>query len=184
MLDELCVKDVYLKIDDYPNISLNAPVGHAFNMMHHELEDTTKFRTILVLDDEDHLKGYLSLKDLIRAVGPDYLKNIRPNYMGGPIDGFSQDLTSLSLIWQEGFTLQLHDELSKPVSEYMTVMEDMVTLEDPIAKCLYLMLYRDALVLPVVKEGCVVGVVRLVDLFERIAENVEDAWLPDPDKTK
>jgi len=179
MLDNLRVQDVYLKIADYPNVPLNAPIGHAFHIMHHVLEDKTKFRTILVLDDDDHLMGYLSLRDLIRAVGPDYLHKSRPNVKGHqPFEGFSQDLTALSLIWQDGFTLKLQDELKKPVSEYMTLMEDMVSLGDPIAKALYIMLFRDVLMLPVVENECVVGVIRLVDLFERIADNVEQAWLP------
>ena len=37
MLDKLRVKDVYVKIDEYPNISHNAPIGHAINMMHNVL---------------------------------------------------------------------------------------------------------------------------------------------------
>lgn len=181
MLDKLRVKDVYVKIDEYPNISQDAPVGNAIHLMHKVLGNKTRFRTILVLDDEDHLKGYLSLRDLIRAVGPDYLQKRRPDVKGNQpfnFEGLSQDLTVLSLIWQEGFTLKLHDELKKPVADYMTLMTDMVSLQDPIAKCLYLMLFHDLLVLPVVENERVVGVVRLVDLFERIADNVEQVWLP------
>ena len=179
MLDELCVRDVYIKIDHYPNISLDAPIGHAIHIMHNVLEDSNKYRTILVLDDDERLKGYLSLRDLIRAVGPDYMRKDRPDIKGHqPFAGFSQDLTALALIWQEGFTLKMHDELSKPVSEYMTLMEDRVALDDPIAKCIYIMLFHDVLVLPVVEDDKVTGVVRLVDLFERIADNVERVWLP------
>ena len=127
MLDNVHVKDVYLAIDDYPNISMHAPIGHAIHIMHSVLEDRTKFRTILVLDDDDHLKGYLSLRDLIRAVGPNYLQKKRPDVKGNqPFDfeGLSQDQSSLSLIWQEGFSLKLQDELKKPVSEHMTLMEE------------------------------------------------------------
>jgi len=181
MLDKLRVKDLYVDIDDYPNISLNAPIGHAFHLMHHALQDKTRFRTILVLDDDDHLKGYLSLRDLIRAVGPDYLHKKRPDVKGNQpfnIEGLDQDMSALSLIWQEGFTLKLHDELKKPVCDYMTLMEDQVSLDDPIAKCLYLMLFRDVLVLPVVENDQVIGVIRLIDLFERIADNIEEAWMP------
>jgi len=182
MLDELRVSDVYVKIDDYPNISLDAPIGHAIYMMHHVLDEKHKFRSILVLDDDDHLKGYLSLRDLIRAVGPDYLQKQNPDIKGNqPFNykGINQDLTTLSLFWQEGFTLKLHDELKKPVADYMTLIEDQVTLDDPIAKCLSIMLLRDVLILPVVESERVVGVIRLVDLFDRIAENVEHAWLPE-----
>lgn len=181
MLDKLRVKDVYVKIDDYPNIPADAPIGQAIHHMHAVLEDQSKYRTILVLDDDDHLMGYLTLRDLIRGVGPDYLHKSRPAVKGNQpfhFDGLTQDLSALSLIWQEGFTIKLHDELKKPVSEYMSLMEDQVSLEDPIAKCIYLMLFRDVLILPVVEDGRVMGVIRLVDLFEHIAENVEQYWLP------
>ena len=181
MLDDLRVKDVYVKIDEYPNISQHAPIGYAINMMHNVLRNKSKFRTLLVLDDDDHLKGYLSIRDLIRAVGPDYLHKKKPDVKGHQpfnIEGLDQDLSALALIWQEGFTLKLHDELKKPVKEHMTLMEDFVTTEDSIAKCLYLMLFHDVLILPVVEKERVVGVIRLIDLFDRIANNVEEAWLP------
>ena len=181
MLDELHVKDVYVKIDDYPNISHNAPIGQAIYMMHHVLEDKHKFRSILVLDNDDRLKGYLSLRDLIRAVGPEYLHKKRPDVKGNqPFDlkGLGQDLTTLSLLWQDGFTIKLHEELNKPVADHMTLIEDQVSLDDPISKCLYTMLFHDLLILPVVDNTQVVGVIRLVDLFERIAEDVEQVWLP------
>lgn len=181
MLDDLRVKDVYVKIDEYPNISQHAPIGHAINMMHNVLRNKSKFRTLLVLDDDDHLKGYLSIRDLIRAVGPDYLHKKKPAVKGHQpfhIEGLDQDMSALALIWQEGFTLKLHDELKKPVKEHMTLMEDSVSTEDTIAKCLYLMLFRDVLILPVVEEELVVGVIRLIDLFDRIADNVDEAWMP------
>lgn len=181
MLDKLHVRDLYVKIEEYPNISLYAPLGYAIQMMHQVLKQQTRFRTILVLDDDDHLKGYLSLRDLIRAVGPDYLHKKRPAVKGNQpfaFDGLRQDVRALAVIWQEGFTLKLHDELQKPVSECMTLMEDRVTLGDSISKCLYLMLFHDVLILPVVEDDRVVGVIRLVDLFDRIADSVEKVWLP------
>ncbi len=185
MLDNVYVKDVYLNIDDYPNISQDAPIGHAIHMMHSFLEDQHKYRNILVLDDDDHLKGYLSLRDLIRAVGPDYLRKREPNLKGNQpfnFEGLSQDLTALSSLWEEGFSNKVYDELHKPVSECMTLMEDHVSLKDHIAKCIYIMLANDVLVLPVVEDDRVIGVIRLVDLFERIADSVEKKWLPKQDK--
>ena len=181
MLDNVRVKDIYIKIDDYPNVSLDAPIGHAIYIMHNELEDKNKHRTILVLDDDDHLKGYLSLRDLIRAVGPDYLHKSRPDVKGHQpfnLEGLGQDLTLLSLIWEDSLTLKLQDELYKPVSQYMTLMEDQVMLEDHIAKSMYLMMFNDLYILPVVENDQVIGVLRLVDLFERIADSVEKVWLP------
>lgn len=185
MLDNLRVKDIYIKIDNYPNVSLDAPIGHAIHIMHHVLADKNKYRNILVLNDDDHLEGYLSLRDLIRAVGPGYLHKKKPDVKGHQpfnFEGLTQDLASLSLLWEDGFTRKLHDELKKPVSEYMTLMQDQVKLEDHISKCMYLMLFYDVLVLPVVDNDHVIGVIRQVDVFEKIAESVEKVWLPKQDK--
>lgn len=182
MLENHLVKDIYVKIDDYPNISGDAPIGDAFNVMHSVLEDKNKYRSILVLDENSHLKGYLSIRDLIRAVGPDYLHKKRPDVKGHQpfnFEALDQNLSALSLLWQDGFDVeQLKSEVKKPVNQYMTLIEEQVSLDDPVAKCLYLMLVRDLLMLPVVEDEHVVGVIRLVDLFECLAENVEKVWLP------
>lgn len=179
MLEGLKAEDVYIKTKDYPNLSHRAAVGDAFHIMDQVINNKTRFRTILVLDDADRLIGYISLSDLIRAVGPEYLKQKRPRFMKNqPLDGFDQNLTSLSLLWQEGFTLNLKDVLPKPISEIMTPMEYQVALDDSIAKCLYLMFYRDLLILPVVNNGQMIGVIRMIDLFDRISDNVINAWKP------
>jgi hypothetical protein len=39
MLDNVRVKDLYITLDDYPNISLDAPIGHAIYVMHRVLQD-------------------------------------------------------------------------------------------------------------------------------------------------
>lgn len=183
MLDTYRVKNVYITISDYPNINMDAPVGEAIHLMHHVLEDKHKYRNILVLDEQEHLKGYLSLRDLIRAVGPSYLHKRRPDVKGHqPFEGMEQDFSALSLIWQENFLQHIHDELVKPVKDHMTLIEDQVTLEDTLARCIHIMLHRDVLMLPVVENNVVIGVIRLVDLFECIANNVEQVWLTDKEE--
>ena len=183
MIENHLVKDIYVKIDDYPNIQETSPIGNAFYMMHNVLEDQHKYRSILVLDENNHLKGYLSIRDLIRSVGPDYLQKVHPDVKGHQpfnFEGLDQNLSALSLLWQDGFSVeQLQNEAKKPVSRYMTLIEEEVSLADPVAKCLYLMLVKDLLMLPVVEDGQVVGVIRMVDLFECLADNVEKVWGPD-----
>lgn len=117
MLDKLTVKDVYIKIDKYPNIAIDAPLSQAFYFMHHDLEDNTKYRTILVLNQEGHLKGYLSINDLIRAIGPNYLHKQQPSIHGNqPFLSLEQDFKILATLWQDGFKTNLNKELEKPVS--------------------------------------------------------------------
>jgi CBS-domain-containing membrane protein len=170
MLDKLSVRDLYVSIDEYPHIAADAPIAEAFSVMNSALEAHTRYRSMLVHDHHGYLKGYLSMRDLIHAVA-DFQYSRQPGYnYYHPFEGIPEDLTALSLIWQEGFMLKITEETLTPVHEVMTQVKDTVSLDDPFGKCVYLMLAGDVRMLPVVEENNrVLGVVRLVDLFQRIA---------------
>jgi predicted transcriptional regulator len=171
MLDDLLARDFMVPIDDYPHITASSSICDAMSLMHSSLAEAHKYRTILVTDEDQHLLGYLSLRDLIRSVGPGYLSKEAPDYKGHqPFQGISTDLSALSLIWQEGFTVKIREEAKKPVKEMMTLIERTVSPEDQFAKCIYLMLVQNELIIPVVENDRVIGVIRLVDIFELIAE--------------
>ena len=173
MLDELLARDFMILIEEYPHISDSSSICGAMQMMHSNLTEANKYRTILITDENQHLLGYLSLRDLIRAVGPRYLRKQAPDHKGHqPFQGISTDLSALSLIWQEGFTVKIREEAKKPVKEMMTLIEGSVSPDDPFAKCIYLMLVQNELIIPVVENDRVMGVIRLVDIFEIIAENL------------
>jgi CBS-domain-containing membrane protein len=175
MLDSLSVRDLYVSLDEYPHIGADAPIAEAFAVMNSALEAHTRYRSMLVLDNQGYLKGYLTMRDLIHAVA-DFQHSTRPGYKYyHPFEGIPEDFTALSLIWQEGFTLKIREETANPVQQFMTRVEDTVSLDDPFGKCVYLMLERDVRTLPVVEEdNRVLGVVRLVDLFQRIARSIEN----------
>lgn len=173
MLDGLTVRDFFIPMTDYPHIDSSSAVCKAIVLMHSSLSEGNKYRTILVTDEHQRLMGYLSLRDLIRAVGPRYLRKKSPQIKGHqPFQLMDQDFTALSLIWQEGFTDKIREEAKQPVSEVMTLVDKTVTMDDPFAKCVYLMLAQDVLILPVVEDDRVLGVVRLVDAFDLIADNL------------
>jgi Mg/Co/Ni transporter MgtE len=173
MLDGLTVRDFYIPMTDYPHIESTSSVCKAIVLMYSSLTEGQKYRTILVTDEQQHLMGYLSLRDLIRAVGPKYLRKKKPQIKGHqPFQVTEQDFTALSLIWQEGFTDKIREEAKQPVADVMTLVDKTVTMDDPFAKCVYLMLAQDVLILPVVEDEKVTGVVRLVDAFDLIADNL------------
>jgi Mg/Co/Ni transporter MgtE len=173
MLDDLLARDFMIPIEEYPHIDASSSICDAMSLMHSSLAAPHKFRTILVTDEHQHLLGYLSLRDLIRAVGPRYLRKEAPNYKGHqPFQGISNDLSALSLIWQEGFSVKIQEEAKKPVKDMMTLIERTVAPDDSFAKCIYLMMVLDELMIPVVDSDKVIGAIRQVDVFERIAEHL------------
>ena len=175
MLDSLRVRDLYVPIDQYPHIAADASIAEAFAVMSSALAAPTRYRSMLVHDHQGCVKGYLTMRTLIRAVA-DFQQGRQPAYKYyHPFEGLPQDLTALSLIWQEGFTLKIREETAKPVHQVMLPVEHTLSLRDPFGKCVYLMLARNVRMLPVVEEdNRVLGVIRLVDLFQRIARAIED----------
>lgn len=173
MLDDLKVRDIYIPMQNYPHIPVTATICDAIKLMHSSQTEAHKYRTILVHDNEEHLVGHLSLRDLLRAIGPRYLRKAGPSVKGNqPFEMIPQDFAALSLIWQEGFTSKIQEEAQNPVTNYLTLFEHTVKLDDPFAKCAYLLLIEDLHIIPVVEDEKVVGVVRLVDVFENIAEHM------------
>jgi CBS domain-containing protein len=173
MLDDLLAGDFMIPIQEYPHIDASSSVCDAMSLMHSSLAAPHKFRTILVTDEHQHLLGYLSLRDLIRAVGPRYLRKEAPSYKGHqPFQGIASDLSALSLIWQDGFSVKIREEAKKPVKDMMTLIEHTLSPDDSFAKCVHLMVVQNELIIPVAEGDKVIGVIRLVDIFERIAEHL------------
>lgn len=175
MLDDLHVRDFYVSLEKYPHVCASCSVKDAVALMHDALTEKHKYRTVLVYDDIHQLLGYLSLRDLMHALGPDYFRRhtLGKNEEQPYPDEISQDLTALSIIWQDEFTRKIKDAAKKPVSEVMSPLREHVKLDDPVAKCIYKMLTTDVFVLPVVQDEEVVGIIRLFDMFDIIADCLE-----------
>ena len=65
--------------------------------------------------------------------------------------------------------MKIREEAKKSVKDMMTLIENTVSPQDPFAKCIYLMLVQDELIIPVEDSEKVIGVIRMVDIFELIA---------------
>ncbi len=159
------IRELMVPISDYPNIKYDASVKDAFAILRRNFKEGKGYRTILVLDEKNQLKGFLSLGDLIQAVEPRFLKMAKPP----AYQGLAQEYPALTLIWQELFSKECREEARKPVKDVMAPIKATVTTDDSIAKVSYLMITTDSHVIPVLEKDKVVGVIRLVDVFNEIA---------------
>jgi predicted transcriptional regulator len=173
MLNHKLVKDLYVPIDEYPHITLDVPVKEAFAILKKSYAQGCGFRTILAVDEENHLKGVLTLRDLIRVAVPGFLKKKETARSGlQPYQPVDQDYPALLLIWQEDFAGKSRAEAEKLVGEVMSPIEHVVKLDDAMAKCAYLLIKHDMIVIPVIDDDHVIGVIRMVDIFNEITSMV------------
>jgi len=66
----------------------------------------------------------------------------------------------------------MHEQAEHKVSEVMQPIVATVRHDDHLAKVIYKMIHWDLNLLPVIKDGNVVGIVRSVDAFHEIAKMV------------
>ena len=174
MLDELKVIEFYTPLTEYPHVSMDITVKEAFSVMHNNIEKCQRYQTILVLGAQQQLKGFVSLRSIIRAIWPEFLKNKQLTLNKTQyFPGFEQSFIDLADLWQENFTLKCKNAAKKCITQAMKKTTNTVTLDDSIATCVQLIILQDFSVLPVMDEGRVIGVIHLVDIFEEIADEIK-----------
>lgn len=161
------VKDLMIPLEDYPHIPYWFTLRQAMAIIR---EATIKFegsfepRSLLVFDEKYQLMGILTLRDIIKGLEPDFLKET-PLVKMDP---------SLTVLMGDLFGPQLREHSLRPVSEVMSPIQVTVDGAAPIPKALYLMIDKNVGLMPVIQDSKVAGMIRLSDLFNEIANVVLD----------
>jgi len=156
------VAEIMIPIEDYSSVSVNSTVKEAITILKKSFCDLDTgechgHRSALIFDDDNKLVGILNFRALLLAIEPRFLK-----YEGGPS------------LYKEGFFSQrAREEAERKVGEIMQPVE-FITVDagDAILKAIHLMLKHKLGALPVTREGMVVGMVRINEVFNEIAKSV------------
>lgn len=155
------IQDILVPLNQYPHIRDTATLSDAFVLLNDGDICDKRYRHLLVLNDQEQLVGLLGLRDILRGLFPDYL---RSGTMGH-FEGTAPDFPALTIIWQETCATQCREAAKKPVREFMAAVPEAVKPDHPITRAAYLMVIRNTDVLPVVDNQQVIGVVRVLDVF-------------------
>lgn len=163
------IKDILVPIAEFPRIRQDATLREAFALLHKQhTSGGWRYRHMLVFDAANTVVGVLSLQDLLRALMPDYIKATMTTQHAAaqPVDA------SLSLLWQESFPAQCRQAAEIAVASCMTEIRYTVQASKPLTCAAYLMIAHQVHMLPVLENEQVVGVVRIVDIFNQAAAEV------------
>lgn len=173
-MKEIRAGDVMIDLEKYPHI----PYWFNLRQAMAEFEgsaiesDGQKSlpRVLLVFDEQYHLMGMLRRRDILRGMEPQFLTRMS--------DEQRMDLFDISS--DPDFTKVPFDDIMEGVEQqaeveignFMIPIETAVDFNDHIFTVIYEMNFQDTYLLPVLKEGTLVGVVRTVDVFHKISEYV------------
>jgi CBS domain-containing protein len=168
MADGKLVKDVMIGIFEYPHIPYWFTINQAVRIIKVSFISSKKYpepMAILVFDEKYNLMGTLTLKDILRGLEPKFM------HASEKAQGYKEQESELSLIWDTLFTKQSQELAEKPVSEIMVPAKQFVEPADPITKAAYLMVHHDIVLLPVLEnKKKFVGLVRMIEVFDEISE--------------
>ena len=164
--------DIMIPLDDYPHL----PYWFTLRQATAELEKSeveihgrkSLPRAVLIFDEKYQLMGMARRRDIMRGLEPEFL-------LGRPIESrktlFDVKVDpNLSELSYDKLLQGMRRQGQRPISDVMRPILTTVDFDDHLVKVIYEMVDRGLSILPVLKEGKVVGVVRSVDAFREIAE--------------
>lgn len=161
------VRDLMVPLANFPHVSGKASLREVFAKLHAASGSSELFRNILVLDDKDRLLGTLGLKNVLHALLPDYLRHGSTHYQGT-----CNDVSALAVLWQEDCEEQCRDAHKILAKDHVAPIAATIGADEPITKAAFLFATTPVNVLPVVEGKQIVGVIRLVDVFDEVVIEV------------
>ncbi len=166
------VKELMVKITDYPHIPYWLSVRDAVAMIHSVYDEKGGLgerSMILVFDEQYQLLGVLTLKNLLTGVEPNFLRKDEQS----PYQGLTHaDYASLAALVEGTFSEKCKEESKKPVSEVMIPIRATLDVNDSVSKAAFVMLQADINLVPVMDGQLIAGVLRMSDVFNELTKIV------------
>ena len=164
--------DIMIPLDKYPHIPHWFTLRQAMAEMEHaELEVNGRVslpRAVLVFDEKYQLLGLVRRRDILRGLEPDFLAERSLDDRKRMFDFRAEPY--LELVSFDEIVEGVKKRAERPVSEIMIPVKGTADYRDHIVKVVYEMNANRFSLLPVLKDGRVVGVVRTVDVFHEFAK--------------
>lgn len=156
------IKDYMIPFSDYPSVSQKMTLEEAVNLIHRMVKDKG-YRWLLVLDGNNNITGFLTLRSIFEA-----MSTLAPK-AGGWLGIFTYNRPGM--FYWEGIRSIRDTPLEKLIKPLVDVH---VQETDPPSKAAELILNRRITIVPVMDDrNKIVGIVRPVDLLPFIKKLFE-----------
>jgi predicted transcriptional regulator len=165
------VEEIMIPLADYPHVQETATLKAAMKAM---LEcqlfvagQGTLPRIVLIFNSAHELAGMARRRDIMRGLEPEFLVSSPLHHRKGFFDVTTD--ANLPELFFDRVVKGIKERSARKVSEVMLPLEFTIDHDDHIMKAIYEMVDKNQSLLPVLKEGEVIGVVRSVDVFRELS---------------
>ena len=164
--------DIMIPLEQYPHV----PYWFTLRQVVAELEKSEFVidgrvslpRVVLVFDEKYQLMGLVRRRDIMRGLEPEFLAAKPLHYRKKLFDvKIDPNLSELSF---DKFMKGIRERGERPVSDVMLPIVATVDAGDHVMKVIYEMTSNNLSLIPVLKDGRIVGAVRSIEVFREVAK--------------
>ncbi len=164
--EERHVRNIMIAISDYTTITENETIGDAIEKLRESFSvaaHTSRLmeighRSIIVFDSNGKMKGFLAIRDLLKAMMPYYLFAPRPS--------MADSIQFSPMFWGGAFYREIRNLSASRVKDLMSPASVFIREDANLMEAAYMMVQNKIMRIAVIdKKDNVVGVIREWDLF-------------------
>jgi CBS domain-containing protein len=181
-MKEFMVKDIMVPIDEYATVFDGATLFEAVSALEKAQEEFDRshyvHRAILILDKDKNLVGKISQLDVLRALEPKYTEMQSGTGFSryGFTKKFIQSMMDQYRLWDAPLKDICMQAIKMKVSDIMTTPTEGEKIEEDatLGLAIHLLVMGQHQSLLVMKEGKIVGILRLTDVFAAIFHTMKE----------
>ena len=167
-------QDIMIPLENYPHLPHTSTILQAVEVMERaEIVYKGKKslpRALIIFDQDFHPLGIVRRRDILRGIEPKFLRGMSVHHRKMMFEvEVDPDLADLG---GGRLARAVQEQARVRVTEVMKNIRTTVKHDDIIAKIIYKMVHEDLNLIPVVKDARVIGVVRSVDVFHEVANEL------------
>jgi len=186
-MEEKKVKDMMLALDEYATISCEATILEALVALNKVQMGLTNnrhnHRAVLALDGNGKVVGKLSHWAILRSLEPRLLceRDVQSLAQAGLKADFIRRLSSNLSLFAGDLKKMCHDAARIKVREAMVPIGDSIDENEPITEAIHMLVLTHDYSTLVTRNNEVVGILRLADIFEEVADIIRCCAEAGPD---
>ena len=174
------VEDLMLPLSEYATISENATLRDALKALDEAqlglTQDRHFHRAVLVLDEAGHVAGKLSHWALLRCLEPrmHFKDDLRSLDRAGLSPEFVDQIVKNLPVPQDSMEGLCHRAAHTRVRDVMVPALESISADAPLFEAVRLLVLSHAQSMIVTRGGNAVGILRLTDVFEEVANRIRN----------
>ena len=161
------VKDLIIPLEQFPHVQSEAPVHEAVGLLFSHVNGTGRLQydELLVISADNQYVGRLTVRGILTCYFPTLFATGDKQIFAGKKEKFSD----LAILMEDSFQAECKRQGALPVRDFMAPPLKSIKAGMHPLHAAEIMMNENETCLPVVEDGILIGLVRLIDIFNTLA---------------